>query len=468
MKSRLPVFFLVFTLTLISALNAQTVVTYPAPEGEKAEGAYSVTVNGQAVDVYSTKSQYWDGEYYFAYFDFEGAVSVEIQSDFPMAGTQVLPAERFGLDVKTDAKSVKFTAEKPFRVSVEPNGRVKPLLLFGNALEKDAPKADDPNVIYFGPGVHQVGKLEVKDGQTVYLAGGSVVKGGIDATGKNITICGRGILCGADYPRFKGPNGFPINAKNCENLVIRDITIRASWSWTCTTWNCRGVLIDGLKICCSNMINDDALDLVNTQDVVVRNCFFRSQDDSIAVKGCLADHRPCENIEIEDCQFWTDVANIYRIGYECTADVMRNIHSRRIDVLHYSKDFRPCEHYWANTIFWLQPNQDMTIENCTFEDFVVYSDGSNGLMLVAKPQRCTYGAVQDPNPGRLKNCSFKDLRVVGTKGDFEGLIYLRGDAPQWDVDGIHMENVTYFGEPVTQNSPCVRVDGEFVKNFEIK
>ena len=101
------------------------------------------------------------------------------------------------------------------------------------------------------------------------------------------------------------------------------------------------------------------------------------------------------------------------------------------------------------------------------EDFVVYSDGSNGLMLVAKPQRCTYGAVKDPNPGRLKNCSFKDLRVVGKKG-FEGLIYLRGNAPQWDVDGIRMENVTYFGEPVTQNSPCVRVDGEFVKNFEIK
>ncbi|MBR6436471.1 MAG: hypothetical protein IKS45_08190, partial [Thermoguttaceae bacterium] len=153
MKIQLPVFFLAFTFALFSVLNAQTIKTYPAPDGEKTVGAYSVTVNGQEVDVYSAKSQYWDGEYYFASFDFEGAVNVEIQSSFSMAETLVLPAERFGLDVKTDAKSVKFTAEKPFRVSVEPNGRVKPLLLFGNAQEKDAPKDGDPNVIYFAPGV---------------------------------------------------------------------------------------------------------------------------------------------------------------------------------------------------------------------------------------------------------------------------------------------------------------------------
>lgn len=41
------------------------------------------------------------------------------------------------------------------------------------------------------------------------------------------------------------------------------------------------------------MLNDDALDLVNTQNATVRNCFFRTQDDSIAIKGLAEMPRPC-------------------------------------------------------------------------------------------------------------------------------------------------------------------------------
>jgi len=79
------------------------------------------------------------------------------------------------------------------------------------------------------------------------------------------------------------------------------------------------------------MLNDDALDLVNTQNATVRNSFFRTQDDSIAIKGLAEMPRPCENILIEDCEFWTDVANIFRIGYECETAGVRNIRARRLD-----------------------------------------------------------------------------------------------------------------------------------------
>lgn len=80
------------------------------------------------------------------------------------------------------------------------------------------------------------------------------------------------------------------------------------------TRNCDGVVIDNMKICGSRMINDDALDLVNTQNATVRNCFFRTQDDSIAIKGLAKMPRPCENILIEDCEFWTDA--ITRLDYD--------------------------------------------------------------------------------------------------------------------------------------------------------
>lgn len=122
--------------------------------------------------------------------------------------------------------------------------------------------------------------------------------------------------------------------------------------WTFVTWDCDRVTIDNVKICGSRMINDDALDLVNAQNATVRNCFFRTQDDSIAIKGMAKVPRPCEKILIEDCQFWTDSANIFRIGYECETAGMRDIRARGIDVLHYSK-YRPPAEYWAHAIMWL-------------------------------------------------------------------------------------------------------------------
>lgn len=447
---------LIFTVPLRAE-----VITYPAPAGE-ATSAYTVTVDGKPVDVYAAQCQYFDGDYYFASFDFSGKVVIKIDSTFPLDKTVVQP-ERFGVKiVEKKSKTITMSADKPFRISVEPNGRVKPLLLFGNAVEKDAPKEGTPQVLYFKPGIHRTGKITLTDNQTIYLAGGAVIKGCIYAKGKNITICGRGILAGEESPRFKGPGRFLIDCQNCQNVTIRDITIRNPWSWTFVVWNCDGVTIDNVKICGSRMINDDALDLVNTENVVVRNCFFRTQDDSIAIKGMAKMTRPCQNVLIEHCEFWTDCANIFRIGYECETTGMRNIRARDIDVLYYSKNYRVPTDYWANAIFWLQPNLEVLMEDCHFENMRIRSNGDNIIMLMAKPMRCIYGIYQQPEPGTLHNCSFKNIQVFGEKKNFKGILYFKGDSPKHNVDNILLESITYFGQPVTEKSSCVEI-GDYVQ-----
>lgn len=457
-KSKQMIFnaVMMIQLFLTATLVFAEVQTYPAPEGEAITDVYSVTVDGEPVDVYAAQSQHFEGDYYFASFDFSGKVAINVTSKFPMEKTQILP-KHFALDVKCSNNAVDFVTDQPFRASVEPNGRVKPLLLFGNAIENDAPDPNAPNVVYFGPGVHRPGKITLCDHQTLYLAQGAVVKGAVLATGENITVCGRGILAGEDSPRFSGPGRFMLDLTECKNVTVRDITIRNPWSWTAVTWNCDGVVFDNVKICGSRMINDDALDLVNTQNVVVRNCFFRTQDDSIAVKGAAKMTRPCENIKIENCQFWTDVANIFRIGYECETEGMRGIDARNIDILHYSKNYRAPTDYWANTIIWLQPSNNMTLENCHFENFTIYSDGSAMILLMAKPMRCTYGDIKKPEPGRIKNCVLKNIEVVGIPGDFGGVLYFLGADAKHSVNGVTLENIRYFGEPIRQNSPCVEI-----------
>ena len=86
--------------------------------------------------------------------------------------------------------------------------------MFVNLIEKNAPKANDKNVIYFGPGVHEVSNLTIGDHKTVYVAGGAIIKAVIGKdekyttepsglrnylptiilAGKNIKFCGRGII----------------------------------------------------------------------------------------------------------------------------------------------------------------------------------------------------------------------------------------------------------------------------------
>lgn len=433
------------------------VVTYPAPPGEAVTGDYAVTVNGKAVDVYAAQSEFFEGDYYFASFDFSGKVVIRVTSKQPLDNVQIQP-ERFGIRMeKKGASEIQLTADHPFRISVERNGRIKPLLLFGNSIETDAPRRDDPNVIWFSPGVHHPGKITLTDNQTLYLDGGAVVKGCILAQGKHITIRGRGMIAGEAFPRFKGPGRYPVDCRECQDITIRDITIRNPWSWTCVTWNCDGVLIDNVKICGSRMINDDGLDLVNTRNATVRNCFIRTQDDDIAIKGLAGMTAPCENITIEDCVFWTDVANIFRIGYECETSGMRNIRVRNIDVPHYSKNFRPPTHYWANAIIWLQPSNNMLMEDCHFENVRIRSSGEDMIVLMAKPMSCHYGSIQNPEPGALRNCSFKNIQVDGRQGDFRGLLFMLGDSPKHNVSELLFNHVTYFGQPITKNSPCVQI-----------
>ena len=66
---------------------------------------------------------------------------------------------------------------KPANLTIEPNGNgERPLHLFANPPEADPPDPASKDVIYFGPGVHDVTTIRPKSGQTVYLAGGAILR----------------------------------------------------------------------------------------------------------------------------------------------------------------------------------------------------------------------------------------------------------------------------------------------------
>jgi len=427
------------------------VVTYPAPASETLSSEYEVVAEGKKVDVCTARvldppfaGKQWDfgGPYAFANFDMAGRVTVEVRAKRSLRNTVVRPDYP---DVRlrvVDEHTVAIAFGAPRKISIEPDGRKRPLLLFANPMEQEAPKAGSPGLIYFGPGLHQPGKVEVGDNQTVYLAGGAVVKGAIVAHGSNIRILGRGILDGSDYEWRKGPYNFTVGITRT-NVEVSGITIRGSSHWTIVPYASRDVTVRNVKLCGARVQNDDGINPCNSQNVLITDCFIRTDDDCIAMKG-LDLRRPnsnVENIVVENCTLWCDRARIFLLGHESRAAFMRNITLRNLEIIHY-----------AMTPFLLEPGEEMRLEDVRIENVRIYGEGQRELARL-KPVVNQY--MQNKVPGHVRRVHFKDVEVYGAPGAC--LVQLEGADAQHRVQDVSLEKVKVLGQELTADSPNMKV-----------
>jgi hypothetical protein len=158
---------------------AATVRVYPAPKGEELSSDYTVQVDGQETPVYVAKVAPADpkargkgmddkknsADFFekasFTYFDFEGPVRIQITCPEAVRSAKVLPSS-YGIKPSVTGRTISVQLDKPRHLTVEINDTwVGALHLFGNPLETDAPRPDDPRVIFYDPGIHEVGSLTV-------------------------------------------------------------------------------------------------------------------------------------------------------------------------------------------------------------------------------------------------------------------------------------------------------------------
>ncbi|MHC4699677.1 MAG: glycosyl hydrolase family 28 protein, partial [Planctomycetota bacterium] len=314
--------FVVLVGLLLAATSGAKVVTYPAPAEENLSNDWQVRAAGKSVDAYTARvldppfaGKQWDygGDYAFANFDMSGSVEVRITSKRPLTNVVIRPRS-FGIKPKLeDDHTLTLTLDKPRKLSIEPDGKKAPLLLFANPLETDTAKPGDQDIVYFGPGLHKPEKIVLQSNQTLYLAGGAVVKAEVLVRGDNIRICGRGILDGSDWKWRTGPVGNLIAIRNSTNVEITGITLRGSSHWSIVPKHCQHVTIRNVKLCNSRVQNDDGINPCNSQDVLITDCFIRSDDDCIALKGLDFGGRNSnvERITVEHCTLWCDRARIF-------------------------------------------------------------------------------------------------------------------------------------------------------------
>jgi hypothetical protein len=435
-----------------AATETGKVVTYSAPAGDFLSGDYQVQAGGQKVDVYGArvldppfagKEYDYGGPYSFANFDMAGPVVVRVTSERSLRNTVIRPQSDAVRMTVEDDHTLSLTLTRPCKVSVEPDGRKGPLLLFANPLETDAPKEGDPNVVYFGPGVHKPEKIVLGSGQTLYLAGGAFVKAEVLVQGENIRICGRGILDGSDWEWRKGPVGNLIAIRDSRNVEVTGVTLRGSSHWTIVPVHSRNVTIRNVKLCNSRVQNDDGINPCNSQDVLITDCFIRSDDDCVALKGLDlggADSN-VERITVENSILWCDRARIFLLGHESRAAFMRNVTLRNLDIIHFTM-----------TPFLLEPGEDMRMEDILVEDIRLHGEGQREFIRL-RPVVNQY--MRKQVPGFIRNVRFRNVTLEGSPGDY--LVQIQGADAEHDVRGVAFENVAILGSKLTKESAQLRM-----------
>ena len=450
MPARLATLCTVFSF-LASSLAWARVDVAPAPPDEPLSEEYRVSVSGQPVPVYTARvldtpfaGRQWDygGPYAFANFDTDGCVEVRIAAKRPLREVVLRPASA---DIKTkleDDHTLVLSLPGPRKLSIEPDGKKGPLLLFANPLEKSPPLPNAPGVVFFGPGIHKPAKIEVGSNQTLYLAGGAVVKGGVLARGDNIRICGRGILDGSDWAWRQGPTPTVISIRGT-NVEVEGITIRGASHWTIVPRDSRQVTVRNVKLCNSRVQNDDGINPCNSQDVLITDCFIRSYDDCVALKGLefTAANSNVERITVENSILWCDRARIFLLGHESRAAFMRGITLRNLDIIHFTM-----------TAFLFEPGEEMRLEDITVEHVRIHGEGQRELVRL-RPVVNQY--MRNKVPGAIRDVRFRDMTVSGKPGAYR--VQLQGADAQHAVRNVTFDNVTILGTQLEAGSDRVEV-----------
>lgn len=451
-------------LLMPRVVSAQQLVTYPAPDSARQAADFSMTVNGTPVFVHDNAVSA------MAKFSFSGSITIEITSTHDLRWVDIRPRSAAITAVITPSK-ITFRLTKPGHFSIERNGEhSRPLYVFAAPLETDVPQADAPNVRYFAPGkVYDVGTLTLNSNETLYIAGGAIVRGNIEATdARNISIQGRGILDASNLN-----SGRLVRLWRCTNVDIEGITILNSPGWTLVILDCDSVRVrNHQQICWRN--GSDGIDLVGTSHARINDCFLRNNDDNIVVKSFSinpktyysqpGDGRDVTDILVERCVIWNmPWGNALEIGFELRCKTVNNITFRDCDLIHVDR----------GAALSIHNGDQATVENITYDDIRVedaphklidlavfrsqystdrptsgeertrlYMQGAwDGVLRVPPGQEAQYAAGR----GCIRTILFRNIAV--TDGQFPYSI-LYGYDPQHRVENVRFENLTIHGNSI--------------------
>lgn len=326
-------------------------------------------------------------------------------------------------------------------------------------------------VVYVPAGLYHVGNLVLGSNAAVYLEGGAVLRCtanrddyrghwfknsmGADITwfittaegATNVKLYGRGTLDGNGWNLWEKSKKTRRMANNllvpmhtsgftCDGLVIRD-----SSAWSVVPVRSDRLVFTNLKLLNRlNMGENDGIDVVECQDVVVRNAIGIALDDPFSTKTWEATTDIARNwtgepeaqrdVLIEDTISWTHCYG-YKVGQGVLQDQM-NITFRDGVVYDAAVGLGIHHKYGAATI------RGVTFEDIDIERLHGTNEDRGSWLAFLVDRRNKYGG------GPIRDVHVRNIRVydAGQKPGF-----LKGLSEKANFDGVVFENITMPDRP---------------------
>ena len=424
---------------------------------------FDVEVDSKPMGIYSDRNG-WNKPVNFGLFELrEGATAeVSITPSFEFETYKILP-DNLGVESTRKGNTITYkvsdtTAKLSFVFDNDYKGST--LNLFTYPFDDNAPTESSDNVIYFGPGYHKLyetdaRKLSLQSGYTIYLAGGAVLEGcAVGDSVENVTVTGSGMMLSyhpdSDWPADK--HGRCVSLKKCENITIKNIMshVHRVKDWTTVVKDSENIVFENYKVVSPRWASTDAMDIVNSSDVTIKNSFLRSTDDTITLKGMAGipeNGLPVENITVEHTQLWSEANSSMVVGEEARAEYYKNIRFSDIDVL-FSYDDK-VHHGKLNE----RSVMSIVLLNGTYIEDIVWENirVNECERLVCFKFTDTFymgsNVGDQTSPGYVKNVTIKNVTSNSTSdSEIANEILIQGWDENKTISNVNFENVVIKGK----------------------
>ncbi|MBC2906502.1 Ig domain-containing protein [Streptomyces cupreus] len=369
--------------------------------------------------------------------DFTGTVEIEVKSAKGAIGSARIRPLSYDIPHEVSGDTITFSLSEPRNLSIEIDGDIYGnLQLHANPIEKTRPEADDPDVLYYGPGLHTPtgGVVKVPSGKTVYLAGGAVLKARVEFVKvENARLLGRGIIWDSDAATL---------VQYSKNIEIDGILVLNPKSgYSCTIGQSKQVTVRNLHSYSSGQWGD-GIDVFSSEDVLIEGVWMRNSDDCIAIYAHRWDYYgDCRNVTVRDSTLWADIAHPVNMGTHGNPEkpeTIENIVFSNIDILQHREPqvlYQGC--------FALNPGDSNLIRGVRIQDVRV-EDFTWGQLFNMRVMANRYNA----SPGRgIHDVYVRDLTYNGKNEHMPIMVGYDADRA---VKNVTFQNLAINGTVIHQ------------------
>jgi hypothetical protein len=419
------------------------VVIYPVPQGIAKSSDFTMTVNGRNIPVQKFGADLLSDQKFLsqraiilgkeidsvnvANFSCSGKLTIVITAKETIESFLIRPKSK-EITGKKKGNTITFTLPGPGKIQLEVN-KLTNLAIFANPIESDPPEKGDPGVIFYGPGVHNPGQIDLQSNQTIYIAGGALVNANVRGSNlQNVRITGRGILRGN------------VKISATTNLQVDGIIVNSTGrGWTNTLTDChhsayRNVKVFGYMVPWST----DGINPVGCTYFTIDDCYLRTGDDCIAVK-CMDYGMNVDSVTVTNCIMAGWMCNDgFTIGFELNGSTIKNILVKNCDILRSRKTRGPTG---GHACFSIVCDGPATIQNIRFEDIRCEEDIEYKNFDLIVTNGTYYG--NDP-PGHINGVYLKNISWEKSTAPF-GIL---GFGPDNLVENVTFDNCSVGGKPL--------------------